>query len=188
MCESVSWLCGVRCPVALSVPARLSAGYWQNRTELAINGINAAKAARVGHLTLQSIPTAEVVTTLFGAQVSCTVQGLCGGGGGGGGVLGGWVLICLLLLPATPPHPLFPSPPHSRFPLRRLPKRLACPGPSFACPCSWTTSGAWCWAARGAASCVLVVCCLLCATCCGLTCCTGVFRAYVVCVGRKVDL
>ena len=43
----------------------------QNRTdsELAINGINAAKAARVGHLTLQSIPTAEVVSTLFGTQV-----------------------------------------------------------------------------------------------------------------------
>ena len=41
----------------------------QNRTELAINGINAAKAARVGHLTLQSIPTAEVVSTLFVTQV-----------------------------------------------------------------------------------------------------------------------
>lgn len=40
----------------------------ENRTELAINGINAAKAARVGHLTLQSIPTAEVVSTLFGTQ------------------------------------------------------------------------------------------------------------------------
>ncbi len=49
------------CPRSLSLSL-------QNRAELAVATIDAAKAAGVGHLTVQSVSTAGIISTVFGRQ------------------------------------------------------------------------------------------------------------------------